>query len=103
LWPPCSLATDNNVSAIYLKNANGSDTGGYQINNGILQERILSGGAWVWQNFTMGDTAITVSSGSCFTLTSDRKRVGVVLNIMCVSGKCRDTVFSHGESFLCRN
>jgi hypothetical protein len=103
LWPPCSLAVDTNVSAIYLKNANGSDTGGYQISSGILQERILSGGTWTWQNFKMGDTAVTVTSGSRFMLSSDRKRVYLVLNTMCVIGKCRDTVFSHGESFLCRN
>jgi len=102
-WPPDSFVQDTNVSAIYLKSAAGNDTGGYQINSGILQERVLSSGSWVWQNFNIGDSAVTITSGCRFTLTSDRKRVGVVLNIMCVNGKLRDTIFSRRESYLCRN
>ena len=103
LWPPCSLAVDNNVSAIYLKSAGGNDTGGYQISSGILQERVLSGGTWSWQNFKIGDTSVSVTAGSCFTLSSDRQCVGIVLNIMSAYGKLRDTIFARGESFQCRN
>jgi len=103
VWPPYNLAAVDNVTTLIMKNAMGSDTGGYQISGNVLQERVNSGGTWVWQNFKVGDSAITLAAGSHFNISDDRKTVGITLSVIGVSSNLKDTIYSRGESFLCRN
>ena len=108
-WPPVTdLIEVTGISTIFLHNAAGNDAGGYQITAaGILQERVFTGATWVWQNYQIGNATINVSTSapasSNFSLSADRKTVTLNLNVIDLFGGARDTVFSRGEVFLCRN
>jgi Tfp pilus assembly protein PilW len=99
-----AIGTQIASEVIYLFDNTGTLVAGYQRTNPYLKE--WSGGAFV--PFRVGKDTVRVTplagaGDTAFTISANRKNVQLKLDIYNVNGAQRDTFFSQGESFKCRN